>query len=97
MPMSRLVVCQMGILIIIVISFVTCSLMIFQGLSLEGFMGYFAVLLFVPKLPRVILNRNQLIDAPYRPLNRYECMLKNVSIGFLAVLVSLKVLHYFLA
>lgn len=86
----------MGILMIIVISFVICSFMIFQGLSVEGFMGFYAVIMFAPKLPRVILNRNQLIDAPYRPLNCYEGMLKNVAIAFLIFLVSLKLLQYFL-
>ena len=73
MLMSKLVASQIGILVIIVVSFVTCS----------------------PKLPRVILNHNQLIDTPYRPLNRYEEGLRKLALGFLLLLVGLKILYHF--
>ena len=88
MVMSKLVASQIGILVIIVVSFVTCSFMVTQGLSMEGFMGFFAIIMFVPKLPRVILNHNQLIDTPYRPLNRYEEGLRKLALGFLLLLVA---------
>ncbi len=94
LQMSKLVACQMGIVIIMVVSFVTCSLMIFQGLTELALVGFLGIFLFLPRLPRIIFIPWGAM-LPHASLNRFEDPLEKLALILFYLILVLKAVHYF--
>lgn len=92
---NKLVACQIGILIIIVVSFVTCSLMIFQGITELALVGFLGIFLFLPRLPRIIFIPCGGTMLPHASLNRFEDPLEKLALILFYLILVLKAVHYY--